>query len=73
MLKVQVDVPKEELEKAADAEVEGFDRWWQEHLTNDPIRPLEKALLKTFLFYLTRAHESSDSTPQPPENNRHGA
>lgn len=42
-------------EQACDVEIEAFQEFFQRELSNDPLVRSERAILKTYLFWKTRA------------------
>lgn len=60
--------PEETPEKIVDADIKAFDEWFR-GLGNDPLIHMEKAVLKTYLWYKLRA--STESKLSPPSSQEH--
>lgn len=51
------------LETAVDADIEKFNRWFQQHLKNgEPLVRSEKAILKTYLFFKLKGEGDGTSS-----------
>lgn len=43
------------VEELVDADIVGFDRYFQGELKNEPLSPAERAIIKTYLYFKTMA------------------
>jgi hypothetical protein len=51
MIHVTSDVPREQLEKTVDAELDAFDAWFRANIMDEPLVKSERSILKTYLGY----------------------
>lgn len=59
-------IPPALRELSVDADIEKFDKYFQEELKNDPLIPSEKAMLKTYLWFKLHGEKGADSSTAEP-------